>query len=242
MRDWRDFSDIELVELTSEQIQTFVDRECAERGIPIPEKPTTPAAAKPSIPAPDLPTFTIGGLSFTEASAASSVLAAINAAAAALVKLDYNYNIGAEYKHATSLGINDYQYPKVEVGAAYSPAVYATIAPAIQDFKKNNAQYESERKDYEKALEKTNGIRREISAAISEASDRIYQRQKYARLAQKYIALAEGDIPTAERFFMSAYGNDVAEAFGWSGADADETKAFVFSALEQASVNIKEDK
>lgn len=245
-RNYNDMTDAELLALTPEVIQSIVDRECAERGIPIPELPTSVVPKAPALPAPDVSAFKISEFTLNDAGAAAVVMAAINSVAGNVIRLDYNYRT-SDQKKALPVEPDGPYFPKIETRTAYSPEVYDRIAPAMEEYGELKKRAEAELKEYNAARDKTQAIRKEIDELIGAAQARKYNRDRFRAVAAKYLGVAEGDRVNAARFMFLAYEGairDVLEEADALSSDAGEQAKqiadYIKDRVEEAKNEIRE--
>ena len=98
MKTITEYTNDEVLELTDDELSKIIDYQCALAGIPLlPNQPDMPIKPEYDL---DSEVYTVGGFMFRDKESAESVKDLINKQS--LVKVDYDYNIGYDYKYVTT--------------------------------------------------------------------------------------------------------------------------------------------
>lgn len=199
-----DLTHDELIALDESQINFYIDRACAEAGVPL-------VAAIPPVP-PEIEQvrktvahFVIAGLRFADEADARKVAAAIADGAS---RRDLQY-VGGQYRWSA---------PQFDVPAEVeAPAVttdYVFDAPsaarqkAIDDEKGDKKKaYEVAKKEYDAGIEGRERVAQNIRSTVSKAWALEHRRRRLLEEYQRYVPLANGDEQVAKRFLQRAHAD-----------------------------------
>jgi hypothetical protein len=206
-----DITDAEVLALTDEQINRFVDIECANEGVPLlPDYPVAPEYDDE--PAPDATVYGVSGVSgyFANQEQALSVIAAL--AGCEIVSVGY----GSPKVIKSRESWEEKPSTLTEV-AAWSESGYDAQREVIENNKRKKAEYDSLLSDYRSALDKRNKTSSAVYSHIEEIRATESRRQVLAREFDRYKELADGDADIAVKFLLAAH--DDAVDFGYSQSD-----------------------
>jgi hypothetical protein len=202
MRTISEYNQEQLLSITDEDIEKVIDFQCALEGVPLlPERPVEPTKLEI---APDVTVYEVAGFVFKEKESAEIVQQAINGQV--MVKIDYDYNLGYDYKYVTSVNDN---------AAAIAANKYLSLA-AFDEAKSEIAKYTAEYKQFDGL----NKIYQDVSSQRQDIADRVWNAVYDARRIrddklnamkrfERYVGMADGDKELANKFFADAYPDDV---------------------------------
>jgi hypothetical protein len=140
--------------------------------------------------------YRVGGLIFVNEQDA------MTAAAMDLLDEKTDYNIGWTYKW-----FEPCMDKRVEKVMAYSQEAVMRCAKALQENEQKRGPYEKAQRTYSEYLAKTGAIRQAIRATIVSATEKQREIKLAAETMEKYLALADGNVETARKFFRNTYKN-----------------------------------
>jgi hypothetical protein len=200
MKPFDELTDSEILALTEQQIEYYIDRECAESGIPLlPPSPPTPPSGEHT--ADDLTTFGVEGLYFTDRGDALRVLDLLNTIKTRGTR-DYVRNLYSRHRFTPARDPVDLTEIRM-----LSDERAAKLGDKITEFEKAREQHQKDRREYDQT-ERERG----------EVSDRIWKRRREAwktetrkaeigRLFERYVEIADGNRAIAARFLAKAHGD-----------------------------------
>lgn len=184
----------EKTELTDEQVQFYIDLECATQGIQLlPDEPIAPN--KPKIPF-DLNYVTVGDISITS-KAGKDIFDLIRNST--VYKKDYGSD---EVKEIDS---KDYNYPKLTEEQGISSKTYQKHKEELQEYNRllniYNTKYLEYTTIYEQRKTAQDFIYNELQNARDFINTKVYLNNRWER----YLELADGDSDIAKKFMLHAY-------------------------------------
>jgi hypothetical protein len=195
MKRYTEYTNEELIKLTSEQIEMMIDYECALAGVPLlPEKPI-----KPEVKAfePDMSVYVIGSHHFLKQEDALKVLEAINSA----------QRTGYEWTNSVkrAVALKSYEQPQIETTRIFSDTLFSSIQneKAVSD--RIMKEYTNKEKEYSDVYQERTSIAKEVHEAIDVAHDENYKKQKYTAEYNRYLVLANNDSTIAINFLKNAH-------------------------------------
>lgn len=204
LKQFDQLTDVELIELSNEQIDWYIKLKKAENGVRILAEPTYPTYRE--VPEPDMTLYCVGQHCFVNQDTAASIAKSINQHVADSFRVDYDYyRGGSQYKYARR---DDTRMEDVAIQRVYSKAVYDSIADIIASNKKIEAQYEKLLNEYNEENQKASDLVNHIYDAISAARERLEQFGEYKVRILEYLRLANGNAEVAWNFFDKAYAVD----------------------------------
>jgi len=143
MKTFNELTKKELAKLDETQVDAYVDIELAEKGIvkPIITNTEFPdfLKVKGVYPETDLEIYEVDGYSFLELETAKKFAEFVGKLAQ--VSVDYNWDIGSEFKKAKD---TFFKTPQVQVTKVYSEPKYETIKEQLKQIKIANSNKEKE--------------------------------------------------------------------------------------------------
>jgi hypothetical protein len=196
MQTIHDLTDEEIAGLTDDQVNMFIDVECARKGAPLlplmpvePEKPTAE---------PDKNFYGVSGLWFATAAEAAEVLAAITK------HQPYTYEWRGN-QYVAKRGAQ-YQGDEVSTKKMFSPEHYETHRKVLEKYEADKKLYDSEKKRFDEALGKRSENTQEVWDIVSRAREIKSERAQIQRTYDRYLELAKGDKGIAFDFLNTSIG------------------------------------
>ena len=217
MKDFDKLNELELANLTAEEIENYKNLYLAKKGIPIPVIPT-----KNTIPVVipkkkyyevQLPSYLV----FENIEDANKLVACIKSLKSRGT-LDYDYEVGYDNKYFRN-GINiNYDGNEGEITivtkAGYTYNEYNKIKAILAQNYKSQTKYEEQLNKYRQDSDKANACTAFIDEAVENAIDNLSLKRKYTDIFYaKYYPLNE-NIDVAMNYFKIVYDiNDEQEQF-----------------------------
>lgn len=198
MRSFEDLSDAEVLALSDEQVNRYVDLACAEAGVPL--MPPLPVEPMPITLTPDVSIYIVGDFCFYNSDDAFRVAELVNS----LRRCTLQYVSGPRYERVVR------------------PAEGELIVTPSKNFSvenwdrvKNDAnRYTEQKKAYDLELaeyNKTSKARTDIAESIHERRGRVLaderRRQTLRAHFERYLTLADGNREIAARFLQAAHSD-----------------------------------
>lgn len=203
MKTINDLTDAELVELTDEKLEVFIDRECAEKGIPLlPSEPVPPQ--EPTIPY-DTIAYVVAYFEFENREDAEAVAAIINGKPRAKYEFKYPH----DESHFVGWSIEDRVH--VTEKTILSPPQHLATKAMRERYKAEKDAYDKLYEEYRKILGERDDVAGEVRSRRWDALKRKHDRDRHRQNFERYVTMAEGDRAVAFRFFSSAYGSALLE-------------------------------
>jgi hypothetical protein len=198
MNQFSDLTDEQVFQLTDEQINFYIDLECAKEGVLLlPEEvPDMPVLVKPAF---DATVYQVGEFFVKTPEEAALILDALNNCK--LVKLDYESETGYESKYIKMKDSEE----QVKPIRCYSPGTFAEIRTALKEFTVAKNKYEHAIKEYRDISEKRRNVSKWIMERVSEVSDKHYATERMGNEFNRYLVLSNGDTQIARNFLKNAY-------------------------------------
>lgn len=194
MKRWIDLTEKEILNLSDDQVDRYVDYECAINGHPL--LPVMPSMPNKSSAIPDITGFAVGGIFFKEAEHAHQMLNLLET----LESYSIEYLPGGDYR-CKGLKLNtDYS---VSTDKFFSPEHWEECRNQQRALIEAEKEYGEAKKDYDDAIN-------ERSNTYSWIWDRVYEvraaerdRQRVRDEFGRYLELAEGDRGIAMNFLKA---------------------------------------
>lgn len=206
MKDFDSLTHEEKAELTDEQINYYIDRECAERGIALLPPGGPPVKPDKGVTADDLALFEVGGFYFISSADAHEVAEAINKAQS---RVELNYISGPSYRKYAEPSTTLVQPART---TALSQELRAKLGSIIETQERAAKEYQEEKAAYDKIERNRKSVVDEIREAITTSRRRMARKSELAIKLSRYVELAGGDQLIAARFIRQAEP-DVVEFF-----------------------------
>ena len=192
----------ELIALTDEQIQFYIDKACAEEGVPL-LPPSAPVKPDVVVVPKTVTHYVVAGVRFLVESEARAVAAAINRSQSrrALVHM-------GTYRWSDPVHDAPEQDEVLVTTEQVFDANGAAAHKAETDQKADRLKaYEDAKKAYDAALTGRDNVGQSIRATVSKAWRLESRRQELLREYDRYKPLANGDELVAKRFLQRAHGD-----------------------------------
>lgn len=212
MKDFNKLTDIEIYNLSEDEIKTYKRLLLAENGVKFPEKPQP---TKELEIAPDIIVYTIDGLSDKWSNVCFKTIEAAREFVAFILKFKDIGSIkssNVDYKILTfDEGLpKDWQgnMPTLNIQAnpVFAKDTYNALEKSIREYKSQKEKYSEKRKAYDAAVNKACEITEEISEKIQNVRKDIdYKESLCFKLENDYLPLAENNFDIAFNFLDKAY-------------------------------------
>ena len=206
MKNYKELTEKEVMELEEENIQDLVDLECANEGVKLLRRPNEPK--KPEL-LNDIICYEIDDMIFKTQKEAQMVFDVLRETKT--YKTNYNYESGYDFKYLElddTFG-NDLSIKKTTY---LSKKKYKEYEEMLIKYKSDKEIYDTK---YQK-WKKENDKRREIEETIRECIDKAYEKEseKQDMLLQykRYLELANDDESVAKKFLCDAHGKTFVKA------------------------------
>jgi Cft2 family RNA processing exonuclease len=199
MKRISELSHDEIIKLTDEQINNFIDIEIAEEGIKPCPMPQSPTLENIGVVATEI-FYKVGELLFPNKEDA------IRVASMDIYTPQYNWQISYDFKWAeknVDLKIEEVSFYKKE------DILRSTGLIKARDSRKE--QYKKEKEKYDKYLNSTASFRDSVWSIISEARNKEYSIQNAITAFKKFLQIADNDESVALRFFDKAFFDEPQE-------------------------------
>lgn len=202
MQRLNELTERELVALTQEELDRFVDYECALAGVPLLPKAPGPKPVS-QLPPADLKVYEVGGMLTLDSDHAARILEAMTSAP--MFRETYK---GSDYntKYAKSISQDDeYYMPSVKPRMIYSEGLYDTLASRIAEHKSQHNAWSKVNDEYSKALKAREATRDACYELVNDAKARVQYKEALREHFAKYLSLAEGNRGIALNFLQKTY-------------------------------------
>lgn len=200
MKIFDSLTEQELVALTDEQIQRYIDYACAENGVPLlPSMVQPPPVVNFEA---DVKIYTVGHhLHFATMEEATRVADAIQANNP--IELDYLSTPSGAPSHAVSRRRSTSE--SVTVQDAFSAERAAALKDDMAGAQKAEAVYQAAKKEYDRAVNERESYADDIRGKVADAWETHNRRESRRRDFERYLQLADGNREIAARFLANAH-------------------------------------
>jgi len=204
LKVFEQLTDNELLSLSQEDIDWYIELKKAETGIKIIKCPETPIYRE--IPKTDLKLYDVLGLNFESLEDATDIANFVN------TKISSAFNIHSDYWNSRS---EKYAEPyngklaEVKIESVYKQETYNSIKDVILSNKKIEDSYNELKREYDDEQDKSQEIINNIYNKISDARERRNKFIEYIDRIKDYLRLSNGNEDIAWNFFTKAYEIDV---------------------------------
>lgn len=206
MKRFSELSHEKIKNLTTENVQFYVDLECAHKSIPLlPSFPLEPK--KPDIKS-DITLYRVGDFRFDSFETAKKVLECL--IKSPLYGADWTGMDFVRYT-AKKLTSEDYNYPNISQEASYTQATFNMYKEEIETYNNLKKLYDKQKKEYEEVYAKRKVIEKTIEEKIVCVNSIEQTKKRYKIIFDRYLSLAEGDREIAAKFFDDAHPEHVDE-------------------------------
>lgn len=200
MKPFVRLTEAELLALSDDTVQRYIDYECAEAGVPL-LPASAPVAPSSDAVADDLTVYEVAGILFPKREDAEKVRDLI----AELEHGQFRYLSGPSYrKRYEPSSCADVA---VQSQRLLSPTKAANLRAVIERAEREKKAYQDQKTEYDKTLRARNEIAEHIFAKIEEVRENQRQRDALMQEYQRYLELAAGIKSIALRFLKAARPN-----------------------------------
>jgi hypothetical protein len=202
MEDFSNLTDEQIYALTNDQVERYIDLECAKKGIRLlPDLvPSMPILEKPET---NMTVYEVGDFKVLTQGEVDILLEALDKVR--LVRLDYEYATGYDNKYV--MGMSDQQV-KVEHIRCYSPEAFSKVKESLISYTKAKQEYQSNWQEYQKILGARKDAGKWIMEKVEEAQEKYARTERLKTEFARYLTLAQGNVEIARNFLKSAFGLD----------------------------------
>lgn len=201
MKAFEELDHNELISLTEEEIQFYIDRECAVAGVPLlPPSPPDPVEI-PQIEK-SITHYLVGGLRLTSRDEAEQLAALIGKLKTrrSLKYLGSRYS----YKDPTHDAADPNEYT-IGQERVFSMSEAAAQKAENDKLGQRKASYDTAKKEYDAALTGRMNVGEGIRRIVDDAHSLQYRRQRLLAELERYRPLADGNEHIALRFLARAH-------------------------------------
>ncbi len=198
MKNFEDLSHEEKANLTEDEVNYYIDLECAERGIALLPPGGPPIKPDKGMTADDLVLFEAGGQYFTDPADAGAVCATLNACKSRVV---LNYISGPSYRKYAEPATDPVTSGQ---STALSQELRAKLSSLIEEQERAADEYKKAQQAYDSIVSKRRDVVDEIRGAIATSRRNMARKSELATKFSRYIELAGGDKLVAARFIRQA--------------------------------------
>jgi hypothetical protein len=202
MKNLSEMSHEELLALTDDECERWIQLQMAEQGIPILQEPIKPKY--PDVPEEDMTLFTaecLGEMAFKNRDELLQIVDLLRVANS-MYRVSHNYSSGftQAYPGYRSQYSREEDAFDIKLVKSRSLDQAAAVADLVKDKKVLEEKYNKEKKEYEKMVKDTESIREEIFGAIREARSENYRKDSLFVKFLQYLKLSDGNAEIALRF------------------------------------------
>lgn len=198
---FRDLSPEEARALTEDEVDQYVDLECAYNGVPLmPEMPIEPADVEAT---PDVAAYMIGGIYVRTEAVANALADVLNETTQVEI-----YYLNGQYTYTGPKGLRakdpDEKTSKVEMLHVWSPEHYDKNRVALERYKVLKEKWQDLKTDYDKTADLRRKISEGIIEIIDEANATHFMKEDIKTEYVRYYDLAEENDDVALRFLIDS--------------------------------------
>lgn len=203
MKPFDDLTHEELIALTDEQVNYYIDRECAEAGVPL-LPPTAPVQPTIEQVSKSVTHYMVAGLRFLSEQEARRVNDAIRTAGS---RRTTQY-VGSRWSYSGPMhDVPDESEVTVSIEHVHTPDEAARQQLANEQKADLKSAFETAKKDYDSAVSGRENVAGRVRAVVSSAWTLERRRQRLLSEYERYLPLANGDEQVAKRFLQRAHGD-----------------------------------
>lgn len=204
MKRFTEYTDMELANMTSEELDKLIDIECMETGAPIsvqiPVYLDVPEISEPTEKVYIINAGDIIMTSYEEAEKVRDFIIGIK------TRVESGYGSSCGYDRKFVKPYDGYVYIKKDT--YYSKEDFSKMEELLKTVREKESQNKERRKKYTDSLEKRRKVEAFVMDAYYEACDYKNNVEEAKKIYEKYIELADGNTEIAEKFFSkSEYGD-----------------------------------
>jgi ElaB/YqjD/DUF883 family membrane-anchored ribosome-binding protein len=199
MKNFDDLTNEELTNLSSDEVNYYIDVECAEQGIKLLPPGGPPTKPDKGTTADDLELWQVADNYFRDREDAERVSAAI-AASKSRVTLDYIS--GPSYRKKAVPATDSVS--SINMIRVLSQERAAELSALIDEQERVLGEYNKRSTEYEKIVRERRNVVNSIRERIEKAAQKVRRKEELSRIAARYVELANGDKFMAARFLRRA--------------------------------------
>lgn len=193
-----DLSKAELVALTTEEVNRYIDVECAIESIPLlPAKPVEPSIVKPS---PDTTIYTIGDFNFLDVSQAQAVVDLIQT----LDPYATEYVGTSTFGYALTIKEKDKSHLAIGSSSVYAQDYWNEVKDQVAAHAKSKKEYDDAQSEYKSIEKERKEIEDRVWERVNDAQAEASRIKSLKEKFERYIDLADGDKHMAWKFLTNA--------------------------------------
>lgn len=189
-----------ILNLTEEEIQSLIDLECAEKGVPF--LVNNPKDYKEEVPKPDKIIYEVADNYFEKREDAEKVVECVTS-------MDSRIRIDWEYGYEGSVYVieGSPSVPKIESKEVYSSRKFREVKDELKAVKKKKKLYDEQVERYNDIKKQRREIESEILDKVHKVRQKDREKRDLVRKFKRYLTLANGDNELAYKFLKNAkYG------------------------------------
>lgn len=195
---FEDLTDEQVRTLTDEQVERYIDLECALAGVPLlpataPVKPDGVQKQK------DIEAYEVGDIVFVNRVDADEIATLANHKPR--LTTTYSHVAGA-YEQVATAAEDDVA---VKVVRHYSPQRWAQEREAVSAAARAENAYQSEVRAYDETVKRRREASEHVRRRIEDVHENYYRQQQLQREYDRYLDLADGNAEVAARFLDNAH-------------------------------------
>lgn len=214
MKKITELEEQEILNLSPEDIDLMIKFRKAEEGIKLIKHPIKFELEK--IPEPDITVYSLWGFNnilFTDIKECQAFADTINMLKTICTK-NYKGDIGYNIQYKSKFSKED--NIKINSEKIYSKEIFDTYSEIIKVNNKKETKYNELLKEYRENYDNSKYIEDEIYNRINEVRDKYNNLERYSKLYEEYLVLANGDSEVAINFLSKAYKlteNEITDIF-----------------------------
>jgi hypothetical protein len=196
-----ELTDAQIIALSTEQIDRFIDVECLVQGIPLlpTEKPVAPEVVKPE---PDTDFWTVGSSHFENERQAMTILNELRRSK--LIGMTYKSGSGGDSFYVIE-SLASYHAPSIKAERAFSPDRWGEVAKQVDEYGRAMTVYKEQKAEYDSACKKREEASSKVWGFVTDIRTVAEKRERLKAEFNRYVVLAGGNRDTAWTFFAAAY-------------------------------------
>lgn len=190
-----DLEEKEIIELSNEKIEDYINYECALEGVPMLPPHPGPAPDKIKVEA-DTKVFEIAGYLVLDTDHAGRILDALNSGVLYREEIaNFDYSL----KHLTLI-YDDYYAPKITAKNILSPELWDSVQKSHAAISSQLKQWKIINDEYQSSLKEREAITTQVWDHIESVRAIVCEKENIKNLFSQYLKLAEGDKSIAMNF------------------------------------------
>lgn len=206
-----DLSQQQLLDLTDEDINRYVDLECAVEGVALlPDLPDAPAAPEAQ---PDLPVYRVSGFMFMDRDKAEEVAEYLNRQP----RMTTTYIKGPHDWRGPETVEPETSPIEVSTSRYWSRSYYQQHAAALDGYRTAKEAWDKKKSEHDCIVEGRKAHEDAVHEIVGRAWDKHHMERNIHATFERYKKLADGDHNTALRFLLDSNRWDVDDVMATVG-------------------------